>query len=103
MNITTAFVIRLVKFPAMTRNAFLWQQKHEIDFTLLTLKLKDMINDSVERGESSMAEKLSDIKADIALYEAVGRFPAAVTEFILEQNPNPAKKVSLELIACSEQ
>ncbi len=98
MNITNAFIIRLAKMPERERNAFLEAHKEVIDFTALSARIKECANLSIEKGEHEMAEVLFDIKADISLYQAMQRFPAAVKDYTLEDNPTPEKnKVRMEL------
>lgn len=98
MNITHAFIVRLTKMPERERNDFLEAHREVIDFTLLSAKVKDLASQAIEKDEHVMADKLLDIKADICMYQAIQRFPSAVQEYTLEDNPTPEKnKVRMEM------
>lgn len=101
MHITSALITRLVAMPDSVRNQFIQDNKASIDFIQLNHRLKEMANEAVEKTDPELAEKLLDIKADVSLYEALQRFPAAVQEIQLVSSPMPSKKVVMEL--CSVQ
>lgn len=101
MNISNTFITSLAKMPGADRNMFLEENKSAIDFTGLSKKLRTMVEVSVEKGELELAEKYLDIKADIALYEALGRMPAAVSNVQIIPITSMKNKVVMEM--CSVQ
>lgn len=97
MNITTAFIINLAKMPEPQRNHFLHINRRLIDFAQLMKRLKEMADQFIETYEYEMAEKMFDIKADVSLYEALQRFPAAVDDVVLVANLSFENKVVMEM------
>ena len=80
MIITHSFVMRLAKMNDEERSVFIHANREALNFSSLCNKLKQMVDEAMERTEIILAEKLLDIKADICLYHQHQLHPAAVSD-----------------------
>lgn len=83
MVITRAFVIRLTKMKETDRSMFLHTNRQAINFHHLSAMLKTLSDEALEKSETELAEKFSDIKTEIVLYEAHQRMPHCVSDIEL--------------------